>query len=314
MVMDSSKTRSLWLAGVVVGLIAALAYYAIGVVPLYEYRTDVFVGEHANDDGFQTFEPVSATESFILDTLFVAPTTPELNRLKVKQVRWAANITVVEAGKTIRIHSMSAEDGVDRIRAVHQFIADGILARLKPRAAYIKARLDSRLLSAEEGLKVASNNLAIFSEIVADAEASEVKTRERARELADQIAGIERSGRRSSPAVTTGGEGVDNEVTSLSVRGQLDMYQKLGLAEIPFLRADSARTVVSLSQTGAQSRQAVRDLTEQIGVFREPTVTQFMLRSVSPTRSGLLLPMIIGLVAGLVTYYAARAIFKRKLG
>lgn len=315
--MDLSERKPLLFAvaagPIAAGLIAALTYFASGPFPMYEYRTNVFVGEYFTEDGFHSFEPVSLTEAFVYDNLFVAPTTPDLSKLGVKEVRSAAIITVIDAGKTIRIRSVSAEDGVDRVRAVHQFVADGILARLRPSAAFVKARLENRLLSAEEGLKVVSDNLAFFSEIVVDAKASEAKTREQARKLADQIAEVERLGKGSSPpAATGGGEGTGNEATELSIRGQLAMYQKLGLAEIPFLRADSARTIVSLGQTAAQSRQTIRDLTAQMAVFREPAVTQFVSRVVSPTRPGLLLPAVVGLVAGLGTYYAARAIARGK--
>jgi hypothetical protein len=167
MTVNIRKNMLPWLAGAV-GFVAAFAYYMSGVSPTHEYLTDVFVGEYASDDGFQPFEPVSATESFILDKLFVTPAAPELSKLGVEQVRLVAIIKVVEAGKTIRILSVSEEDGIDRVKAVHRFIADGILARLKPRAAYLKARLDNRLLSAEEALKGAANSLAVFSEIVAN--------------------------------------------------------------------------------------------------------------------------------------------------
>jgi uncharacterized coiled-coil protein SlyX len=310
--MDLSKRKSLLFA-VAGGLIAALAYFASGVFPSYEYRTDVFVGEHATDDGFQSFEPVSATELFVRDTLLFAPATEELIKFGVKEPRLFAIITIVEGGQTIRIHSVSAENDIDRVKAVHRFVADGILTRLKPRAAYVRARLDNRLSSAEEGLKFASNNLAIFSEIVADAKASEAETLEQARKLTHQIQELDRSEQDSArPARTGGGEGTGNEATDLSIRGQLAMYQKLGLAEIPFLRADSARTIVSLGQTAAQSRQTIKELTNQITVFREPAVTQFVSRSVSPTRPRLLALLVVGLVAGLATYYAARAILRGK--
>ncbi|MGB8398417.1 hypothetical protein, partial [Bradyrhizobium sp.] len=100
----------------------------------------------------------------------------------------------------------------------------------------------------------------------------------------------------------------------MGIRGQLAMYQKLGLAEIPFLRADSARTVVALGQTVTQTRQTIKDLKDQIAVFREPAVTQFVSRSVSPTRPGFLMPLLVGLVAGLAAFFAARIILKQISG
>ena len=311
MILGTRKSMSLWFSGAV-GLIAAFAYY-LSVPPAYEYQTDVFVGEYASDDGFQSFEPVSATESFILDKLLVARTTPELRGVGVEQARTAAIITVVEAGKTIRIHSVSAEDGIDRVKAVHRFVADGILARLKPRAAYMKARLENRLSAAEQGLRVVSNSLATFSEIVVEAKDSESKTMEQASKLADQIGGVERPVASSSAQVAGAREGMGNDATDVSIRGQLSMYKKLGLADIPFLRADSARTVLALRQTAVQSQQTISELTNQIAVFQEPAVTEFVSRSASPRRPVLGF-LLIGLVVGFATYYAMRAIFKGKPG
>ena len=311
MILGTRKSMSLWFAGAV-GLIAAFLYY-LSVPPAYEYQTDVFVGEYASVDGFQSFEPVSVTELFVFDKLLVARTTPELRRLGVEQARTGAIITVVEAGKTIRISSVSAEDGIDRVKAVHRFIADGILARLKPRAAYMKAQLENRLSAAEQGLKVVSNSLATFSEIVADAKDSELKTMEQASKLADQIAGVERSVASPSAQVAGAGEGTGNDAIDVSIRGQLSVYKKLGLADIPFLRADSARTVLALRQTAVQSQQTISELTNQIAVFQEPAVTQFVSRSVSPRRPGLGL-LVVALVAGLATYHAMRAILKGKSG
>ena len=308
MMVDVRRNMSLWLAGAV-GLVAAFAYFMIGGSPTYEYLTDVFVGEYASDDGFQPFEPVSATESFILDKLFVAPTTPELSRFGVEQLRSVVIVKVVEAGKTIRILSVSDEEGVDRVKAVHRFIADGILARLKPRATYVKTRLNNRLLSAQEALKVASDNLAVFSEIVANSKASELQTLDQARSLADQIAGVERPPRGSRSAEgADGGKGAGNEAVGPGARDQLSMYKKLGLAEIPFLRADSARTVVALGQTVTQSRQTIRELTEQVSAFREPVVAEFVLRSVSSKRPRILGLVLVGLIAAFASYYAIRAI------
>ena len=307
MIVDIRKNMLLWFAGAV-GLVAAFAYFMSGVSPTHEYLTDVFIGEYASDEGFQSFEPVSATESFILDKLFVAPTAPELSKLGVEQVRLVAIIKVVEAGKTIRILSVSEEGGIDSVKAVHGFIADGILARLKPRAAYVKARLDNRLSSAEEALKVASNSLAVFSEIVANSKASESQTLEQARNLADQIADVEHSVQGSSSATVTGsGKGTGNDANGSGIRDQLSMYKKLGLAEIPFLRADSARTLVALGQTVTQSRQTIRELTDQIAVFREPAVTEFVSRSVSSKKPRLLGLLLVGLVAAFAAYFAMRA-------
>jgi hypothetical protein len=312
MTMESNKRNSLWFAGAV-GLIAALAYSAIGVLPSYEYRTDVFVGEYATDDGFQSFEPVAATERFVLDTLLTAPTNEELRKLGVREARLGAIISVVEAGKVIRIQTVAAEDGIERLKAIHSFVADGILARLKPRAMYVRARLDTRLSSAEESLKSASNNQAVFSEIVADAKASEARTREQARKLAEQIATLDGS-EQGSPPPAGARENAGNETAEPNIRGQLAMYQKLGLAEIPFLRADSARTIVALEQTINQSRQTIKDLTDQVAVFREPAVTQFLSRSHSPTRPGRLMQLLVGLVAGLAAFFVARIILRRISG
>jgi hypothetical protein len=304
--MDSSKLRSVLFAAII-GIVAAFAYHLSGVFPAYEYRTDIFVGEYATGDGFQAFEPISATEQFVRDTLLIAPTTEELRKLGVSEVRTAAIVATVEAGKVLRVHSVSPEDGVDRVKAIHRFVADGILERLKPRVSYARARLDSRLSLAQENLKAALNEAVIFSEIMAEAKASEVKTREQARKLADQIAELDGAGR-GVTLPNTRGDGAPTETIDLSIRGQLSMYQKLGLAEIPLLRADTARTGVSLREAVAQSRLAIRDLNSQIAVFREPAVTQFVSRSVSPARPALLVLLMVGLVAGLATYYATRMI------
>jgi hypothetical protein len=312
MIMDFSKRKPLLFA-VAAGLIAALAYFVSGVFPAYEYRTDVFIGEYATDDSFHSFEPVAATELFVRDTLFLQPTTEELRRLGVAELRSSAIITIVEAGQTIRIHSVSVESDIDRVMAVHRFVSDGILARLRPRAAYVRARLNNRLSSAEERLKSASGNLAIFSEIATDARASQAKTLELARKLTYQIPELDQSEKDSNPPARTGVGAETGNAADLSIRGQLAMYQKLGLAEIPFLRADSARTVVSLGQTAAQSLQTINDLSQQITAFREPTVTEFVARSVSPTKPRVLVLLMVGLVAGFATYYvAARAIPKGK--
>jgi hypothetical protein len=302
--MDSRKLRSVWFA-VIVGIVAAFAYHLSGVFPTYEYRTDIFVGEYTTGDGFQAFEPISSTEQFVRDTLLIAPTTEELRKLGVSEVRTAAVVSTVEAGKVLRVHSVSPEDGLDRVKAIHRFIADSILERLKPRVSYTRTRLDNRLSSAQENLKAASNEAVIFSEIIAEAKASEVKTREQARKLADQIAELDGLGR-GLPSPATSGEGAPTETMDFSIRGQLSMYQKLGLAEIPFLRADTARAVVELGKTIAQSRQSIKDLNDQIAVFREPAVTQFVSRSVSPVRPALLVLLMVGLVAGLATYYTTR--------
>jgi len=312
MVMNSTRRKSLFIASVV-GLAAAFAYHASGAFPSYEYRTDVFVGEYAIDDGFQSFEPVSTTELFIRDTLAIAPTPEELRKFGVREVRSDAIIRAVEGGKSIRIHSLSTESGTDRIKAVHQFIVDGILARLKPRADHVRVRLQNRLTAAEEVLKSASTNLNTFSEIVADAKTSEARTREQVRQLADRIASLDRTEGLPPSASASRGE-VMGELSGLNIRSQLALYQKLGLAEIPFMRADSARTAVALDQTAAQARQAIRDLTEQIGVFREPAVALFAMRSESPTKPGLLLLLMVGLVAGLAAYLATQAILGRVKG
>ena len=142
---------------------------------------------------------------------------------------------------------------------------------------------------------------------MAEAKASEVKTREQARKLADQIAELDGPGR-GLPSPATRGEGAPTETMDLSIRGQLLMYQILGLAEIPFLRADTARAVVELDKTITQSRQSIKDLNDQIAVFREPAVTQFVSRSVAPVSPALLTLLMVGLVAGLATYYTTRMI------
>ena len=111
--IDSSKLRSVWFAALV-GIVAAFAYHRSGVLPTYEYRTDIFAGEYATGDGFQAFEPISATEQFVRDTLLIAPTTEELRKLGVSEVRTAAVVAAVEAGKVLRVRSVSPEDGVDR--------------------------------------------------------------------------------------------------------------------------------------------------------------------------------------------------------
>jgi uncharacterized coiled-coil protein SlyX len=314
MTMESSKRNMLWFAAAAVGLIAALAYSVLGTGPTYAYRTDVFIGEHAAKDEFQPFEPVSATEAFVLNTLLIAPTTDELRKLGVREVRWSALINVVEAGRVIRIQTVAGEDDIQRVKTVHKFIADGILERIRPRAAYVRALLDGRLASAEETLRSASENLAALTEIITDARTSEAKIREQAHKIADQIAALEQSGQASPPPLASAGEGPGNEAADLGIRGQLAMYQKLGLAELPFLRVDGARTVVALRQAIAQSRQTIREINGEISFFREPVVTQFVLRGASATKPGLLMTMLVGLVAGLAAYVAGRAILRRTSG
>jgi hypothetical protein len=264
------------------------------------------MGEAARDDAFQPFEPATVTESFVRDSLLIAPTTEELKKLGVRETGSNVLVSVMEAGKSLRIRSTASEDDVARVKAVHQFVADGILNRLKARATYAKARLESRLSEAQERLRLASNGLAIFSEILSDAKASEATIRELARQLANET-----SEHYSSPpiAATDGTEPI-----GLTKRGQLTMYQRLGLTEIPSLRADSARTIIDLEQSAAQSRQVIKDLNAQVAVFREPVVTQFMVRSTSPAgSSSRLLTLLVGLVAGFTTYFAARVVQKWRL-
>jgi hypothetical protein len=301
--VELSKRKPLVFALAIGFVVACVYYFASGLFPKYEYRTDIFLGEFAVENGLQPLEPSATTELFVRDTLLIAPTTEELTRLGVREIRSSVLVTVIEAGKSLRIRSTAAEDDVARIKAVHQFVADGILNRLKGRAAFVKARLESRLSEVQERLQFVSNNLVVLSEIVSDAKASEARVLELARHLADEISELDRSQRDSSPpAATAEGEGL-----GLGNRRQLAMYQKLGLAEIPMLRATSARTIVDLQQSAAQSRQVIKDLNEQLAAFREPAVTQFMLRSVSPEGSGRLLTLLVGLVAGFMTFFAARA-------
>jgi hypothetical protein len=267
------------------------------------------VGEFVRDDVFQPFEPAAVTESFVRDSLLIAPTTEELKKLGVMETGSSVLVTVVEAGKTLRIRSTAAEGDVARTKAVHQFIADGILNRLKGRAMYAKARLERRLLEAQERLGFASKNLAIFSEILSDAKTSEATIRELARQLANEISENSRSQQGSSPPIAA-----TDATDGLTRRGQLTVYQRLGFAEIPSLQANSATTVVDLEQSAAQSQQVITDLNAQLAVFREPVVTQFMVRSISPAgSSSRLLTLLVGLVAGFTTYFAARLIQKGQL-
>lgn len=67
--MDWSKQKSLGFAGAV-GLVAAIAYSAIGVFPAYEYRTDVFVGEYALTMVFNPSSP-SLRPSFLFVIRFL---------------------------------------------------------------------------------------------------------------------------------------------------------------------------------------------------------------------------------------------------
>jgi hypothetical protein len=297
--MDSSKRMPLAFA-IAIGIIAALVYYyANGLVPRYQYRTDVSVGEFARGDSLDPIEPAAVMEVFVRDTLLIAPTTDELKKLGVREAGSSALITVIEAGKSLRIRSTAAESDVALVKAVHQFVADGILNRLKGRATYLKSRLEGRLAEAQEKLQFALNDLAVFSEIGSDAKASEGRVRELARNLSNEISEHDRPQQSPSPPAAAEGEGPD-----LSKRGQLAMYQKLGLAEIPLLRAKSAQTIVDLEQAVAQLRQAIRDLNEQIAVFREPAVTLFMERSISPVGSSRLLTLLVGLLTCVATFVA----------
>jgi hypothetical protein len=304
--VDSRQRKPLVFA-IAIGIVAACAYYyASGLFPKYEYRSDIFLGEFAADNSFQPLEPPVSTEFFVRDTLLIAPTTDELTRLGVTDMRSSVLVTVIEAGKSLRIRTTAAEADVARIKAIHQFVADRILDRLRGRAGYVKARLESRLSEAQESLQFLTHILAIVSEIGSNAKANEARVQELARKLDDEISKHDRSQQGSSPpAAAAEGEGL-----GLSRRGQLAMYQKLGLAEIPLLRATSAKTIIDLEQSAARSRQVIKDLNEQLAVFREPAVTQFALRSVSSVGSSRLLTLLVGLVAGFMAYLAAWAVQK----
>ncbi|SDN37307.1 hypothetical protein [Afipia sp. GAS231] len=308
MMMDSSERRSIWIAGTV-GLAAALAYYAVGIIPTYEYRTDVSVGEYAVEDGFQTFEPVASTEQYVRDKVLVAPVPDDLKNLGVIQLRLEAIVTVVDTGRTVRILSVAEESRIERITAVHRFIADGILDRIKPRSEHTKVRLRNKLAAEEEVLKLASSSMPVFSEITSDAKKSEVKIQEMARHLADEIVRLDQI--EGSPSSAGAGETMINMGMGLSRRGQLALSQRLGMVELPQLRADIARTYLSLGQTVTQSRRTIADLTGQLAVLREPAVTQFVVRSASSTKPGLVV-VLVGLVAGLATYLIAFAIRKMR--
>ena len=237
----------------------------------------------------------------------VAPPTDELRRQLVRDARSNALVALVEAGRFLRIRSIAAEDDVARIKAIHRFIADGVIERLGARAGFVKARLENRLSEARERLKVVSNSLAIFSEIASDAKASEVKLQELVRKLADESRLERLQADSAADNVDTTTAAREDGVTS-SRHGQLGMYQRLGIAELPTLRAESAKNIADLGQRMVQLQLAEWDLTNQLAAFRDPAMTQFMVRSTSPVGPPALLLVMVVFAAGVASYVAARIV------
>ena len=304
MIREALEHKSLLFA-MAVGIVAASACYAMGLFSRYEYRSDIFLGEFASENSVQPFEPATTTELFVQDTLFFAPPTDEMKKQGVSDIRSNAIVTLIEAGRFLRIRSLAAEDEVARIKAIHRFIADGVIERLAARAGFVKARLENRLSEARERLKVVSNSLAILSEIASDAKASEVKLQELVRKLADESR-LEQPQPHNADATTAARE----DGVTLSRHGHLGMYQRLGIAELPTLRAESAKNIADLGQRVVQLQLVELDLTNQLAAFRDPEMTQFMVRSTSPVGPPALLLVMVVFAAGAVSYVAARIVQK----
>ena len=293
----------------VMGLTAGLLYLIANHTSLYQYRTDVSLGEFAADNNFQTFEPIGVTESFIRETLLLSPPSEELKKFGVIDVRSNALVTTIEAGRAVRVVSTAAEDDLELVKAVHRFIADGTIDHLKRLVDYVKLRLVSRRSAAEQALKVASDNLVLFSQLGSDGKLSESKTRELTQRLSDELSKLRQA---EAPVSASDGDDPLRNGGGMNLRGQFAFTQRLGLVDLPVLRADMAKAMANFSQTAAQAQQAIKDTSDQLEAFREPTVTVFAQRSLSPVRPSLLMPLLVALVAALVAYGVATVIRRRR--
>lgn len=284
------------------GLAVAIADYA-SANRLYQYRTDLSLGEYSVGDNFQMFEPAQATEAFVRDTLLNAPAPEQLKQLGVDTLASSAIVVMIDAGKSARIVSTADEATTERARTIHRFLADAILDHLKRRVNFVKSRLTSQKISAEATAKAASEAVATLSKLAVKAQASETETAELVRALSGQISKAEPN----EAAAPGGAEGSGNLLPSPGLRGQLAVAQKLRSYDLPLIRSDLAKSISSYSQTAAQQEQMAQDAAHQLEVLREPAVIVFALASATPIRPSFIVPFLLGLLAAFASYAVALA-------
>jgi hypothetical protein len=297
--------KSVYLAGTI-GLIAGMAYYAVGKIQAaYQYRTDIFIGDYASSDSFQPLDVAASLVGFVNDKLLTGPTTEELMNLRVDEIGARVLMSVVDSGKSVRLRSIAGASDLEQATAIHRYLADQVLERLKARSLYLKTRLSNRLVAAQEALNTSSSSLATYSELNSTAKVSETRIKELADKLGKEIAELDRRQQGVSPSVPAT---ADDELVGLSRRQQLALFEKLASAEIPQLRNDSSRAIAEVQKTMMESQQRIREYTNEMSAFHEPAISEFMQRSVKPAGPSGLIRLLIGFFAGFLLYFAARYI------
>jgi len=104
---------------------------------------------------------------------------------------------------------------------------------------------------------------------------------------------------------TAASEGVPrfgDSTLALGKRGQLAMYQNLGLYDLPRVRLDGERAVMQADASAADNEQRIRDLTLEISMLDPPRITRFAERSLNPAGPRKALRLLIGFFAGAMIY------------
>jgi hypothetical protein len=273
----------------------------------YQYTTDLFLGESLIGESIQPLENVTTLHAMLKDSILAWPDS-SLQDIGVLDLEKEVLTLTIDNGRGIRLRSEGPDEDLERIKAMHRFVADRTLAHLKQREAFFRGRAEGRLQGAKRTLQVADQARELFSAGAAQAGADVSRLAQAIQELRAEIS--EEGNRGDASGAASASEGLPHAGDStfaLGKRGQLAMYQNLDLADLPKVRLDSEKAEAEAGKTAAEMEQRIRDLTLEISMIDPPRVTRFAERSLTPAGPRKLVRLTIGFIGAGAIYLGVLA-------